>query len=61
MFDKEKFVKAGINLEFLKINLTPYTQKKPQFLEGLSIIDVMMFNSPERINEMLNDYTIITK
>lgn len=61
LFDKEKFVKAGINLEFLKINLTPYAQRKPIFIEGLSIIDVMMFNSPERINEMLDNYTIITK
>lgn len=61
LFDPQKFKRAGIQLEFLKAHLQPYEQKKKQFIEGLSIIDVMMFNSPEKINEMLDDYEIFTK
>lgn len=60
LFDPQKFKKAGIQLEFLKVHLRPYEQKKRQFIEGLSIIDVMMFNSPEKVNQMLDDYEIFT-
>ena len=59
LFDKEKFHQNNIELKFLKINLKPYNQKKAKFLEGLSIIDVMMFNSANEIRDMLDDYQII--
>lgn len=59
LFDKEKFYQNNIELKFLKINLKPYNQKKAKFLEGLSIIDVMMFNSANEIRDMLDDYQII--
>ena len=61
LFDKEKFDQNDIALKFLRINLKPYNQKKVKFIEGLSIIDVMMFNSVNSINEMLNDYELIIK
>ena len=35
-------------------------QKKAQFISGLSIIDALMFNSPEQVNQMLDDYEIFT-
>ena len=56
LFDKDKFRKSGIKLSFLNQNLRSYNQKKINFIEGLSIIDVMMFNSKDDINKMLNDY-----
>lgn len=59
LFDRNKFANSGIKLSFLKANLQPYAQKKPRFFEGLSIIDVMMFNNKQKINEMLDDYEII--
>lgn len=59
LFDKEKFDQNDIALKFLRINLKPYNQKKAKFIEGLSIIDVMMFNDIETINKMLEDYEII--
>ena len=59
LIDKEKFHQNNIELKFLKINLKPYNQKKAKFLEGLSIIDVMMFNSANEIRDMLDDYQII--
>ena len=61
IFNQKKFDSNGIELSFLKINLKPYNQKKPQFFESLSILDAMMFNPPETINKMLDDYTIIKK
>ena len=59
LFDEEKFMTNGIRLSFLKQNLRNYNQKKLGFIEGLSIIDVMMFNDKKDINIMLDDYEII--
>ena len=41
--------------------MLPYPQRRgPENIEtGLSIIDVMMFNSPETIREMLDDYELV--
>lgn len=60
-FDALKYKNAGIKLVFMKPTLTPYSQRKIDgtFEEGLSIIDVMMFNSPEQINQMLDKYELI--
>ena len=58
-FDKNKYIDNKINLEFLQADLRPYNQKLDHFEPGLSILDVMMFNSPEEIREMLDEYTII--
>jgi WbqC-like protein family len=58
-FDKNKYLKAGIELKFLKTKLIPYRQKGLNFEAGLSIIDVMMFNTPEEINQLLDNYTYL--
>lgn len=60
-FNAEKYKEYGIDLQFLRINLQPYEQKKGKFIEGLSILDVMMFNSPDEINNMLDNYVIFRK
>ncbi|HQC60653.1 MAG TPA: WbqC family protein [Bacteroidales bacterium] len=39
--------------------LTDYDQKRNVFEPGLSIIDVMMFNSVDEINKMLDNYELI--
>jgi len=59
LFDLDKYFKAGIDLKFQKVNLKPYDQNRVLFEPGLSIIDVMMFNTPEEINEMLSNYDFI--
>ncbi|TAA72303.1 WbqC family protein [Planococcus salinarum] len=54
------FEAKGITLKFIKTGDISYQQKKTEeFVPNLSIIDVMMFNSPEEINGMLDDYTLI--
>jgi hypothetical protein len=58
-YDRNKYASAGIKLEFLKVNFKPYDQRRESFEEGLSIIDVMMFNSPREIQMMLDDYQLL--
>lgn len=58
-FDKQKYEYAGIDIKFQEINYQTYKQGKFDFLEGLSIIDVMMYNSPTIINNMLDDFKLI--
>lgn len=55
-YNKDKYARNGIDLKFIKANLKPYAQNTKEFVPGLSIIDVMMFNSVEEINSMLDDY-----
>lgn len=60
-FDRNKYEKAGIKLYFQKVNVVPYPQRRgpENIITGLSIIDVMMFNSVDAIKEMLDDYELL--
>lgn len=59
LYDPQVFEKAGIQLYFLKAGLPAYNQSSPEFIAGLSIIDVLMYNSIENIHIMLNAYQLI--
>jgi len=59
LYDKEAFKQSYIDLKFIKNNFTTYTQFKNEFIPGLSILDVMMFNSVEEINKMLDNYELL--
>lgn len=58
-FHEEKYQKAGVKLCFQKMDLQEYPQKGNPFEPGLSILDVMMFNSVEEIQNMMDAYTLI--
>lgn len=58
-YNPKKYEEAGIEIRFQSVNLEEYSQRRKTFAEGLSIIDVMMFNSPEKINKMLDNYKVI--
>lgn len=58
-FDKTKYIVNGIDIKFIKANLQHYYQGKKQFEAGLSIIDIMMFNSIDCIKDMMNDYEVL--
>ena len=60
IFDREKYSRNNITLRFYRQNLSPYNQKRKPFEPGLSVIDVMMFNSKEEINRQLDDFYLIT-
>ena len=59
LYDKDDFKADGIDLQFVKTDLTPYLQFKNEFVMGLSIIDVLMFNSPEEVNNVLKQFTLV--
>jgi len=60
LYSYQDFDLYGIELKFLKTNDIRYTQfTKNKFVPNLSILDVMMFNSPEQISSMLNDFELI--
>lgn len=60
LYDKKEFAKNGISLCFLRTNENlQYKQfSKMDFIPNLSIIDVLMFNSVEEVNGMLDDYIL---
>lgn len=57
-YNTEKYDEGGIKINFLQWRSTPYNQFNKNFIEGLSILDAMMFNSPEDILKMLDKYTL---
>lgn len=59
LYNKDDFRKAGIHLSFIKTANIEYKQSKNEFVQNLSIIDVMMFNSKKEIKQMLNQFELI--
>lgn len=59
LYDRSAFMQHGIKLYFLKTEIFPYKQFKNEFVPGLSMIDILMFNSPEEINAMLDRFELI--
>ncbi len=60
LYSSKDFQLQNIDLTFIKPTDINYQQKGPEsFVPNLSIIDVMMFNSPEEINAMLEEFTVI--
>lgn len=59
LYDKAAFQAIGKELFFIKSKAIRYTQFKNEFVPWLSIIDILMFNSPEHISTLLNDYELV--
>lgn len=59
LYTKEIFKENGILLYFIKSNSFTYKQFNNNFIDNLSIIDVMMFNSKDRILDQLTRYELI--
>ena len=59
LYHQESFEKQGIVLRFVKPRLDRYNQFCNTFIEGLSIIDVMMYNGAEKTRLMLDGSTLI--
>lgn len=59
LYSFEEFKKHGISLKFLDTGAIEYKQFGNEFQSNLSIIDMMMFNSKDKIKEFLNKYTLI--
>ena len=57
-FDVSKYDKAGIDIRFQEVEITEYQQGKNAFEAGLSIIDVMMYNSSQTIHRMMDNFKL---
>lgn len=62
LYSYEAFQERGFQLGFLQMHDIFYSQQPytDGFVPNLSIVDVMMFNSSERIQDMLKEYDVIT-
>lgn len=59
LYEKGFFATHGVELSFIKPALIPYSQgKTASFEPGLSMIDVLMWNNPEAIVDMLKNYSL---
>ena len=54
LYSKDIFRDSGIELKFIQSDKIEYSQFDNEFVPWLSIIDVMMFNSKEKISDFLN-------
>lgn len=61
LYSFKAFKMKNIQLKFLKTEDIVYEQCGKEFQSNLSIVDIMMFNSKEKIKDMLNSYSIITE
>lgn len=58
LFNQEQYRSAGVPISFLKNNLNRYNQRRGVFEPGLSIIDALMFNDPESVKKLIEDYAL---
>lgn len=59
LYDKKYFLENGIDLKFVDTIINPYPQLSNEFISHLSIIDVLMNNSIDDINGLLNNFKLI--
>lgn len=60
LYQGDKYRSNGVELLFLKPAFREYPQADGLFIPGLSILDVLMFNSVEAIRDMLkSDYRLL--
>ncbi|WP_026524243.1 WbqC family protein [Butyrivibrio sp. MB2005] len=60
LYFQKFFEENGISLSFVKTNENlSYKQFTDNFVPNLSIIDVMMFCSPEQISDLLTQFTLV--
>ena len=60
LYHPAEFEKHGIRLQFIKTGDIRYKQFGDTFVEKLSILDMIMFNSKDEIREMLGNYELIS-
>ena len=59
LYNKNHFAEQGISLNFIRSKPIVYPQFQNEFIPWLSVIDVLMFNSKEEVNNILNQYELI--
>lgn len=60
LYDVGAFARHGVELKFLSPKLEPYPQlRTPDFVPGLSLLDVLMNVAPAEANRLLEQYELI--
>lgn len=59
LYSKEYFSSKFVELKFIESEQITYKQFENAFCGGLSIIDVLMFNSVETIHNMIESYKLV--
>lgn len=59
LYDREVFLKSGVQLSFLQPRSTAYPQFGKAFCPNLSIIDVLMFNDLAQRRSLLAEYDLL--
>lgn len=55
LYKEDDFAKYNLQLEFVESNLSSYHQSSREFIPGLSILDVLMFNSFDDARRIIID------
>jgi len=55
LYERKDFAARGVELSFIEPNLGAYRQFGDTFHPGLSIVDVLMFNSADQVKAMLTE------
>lgn len=59
LYNSSLFKERGIRLDFIRPLPVVYKQFGTQFVPALSIIDVLMFNSPGHTHEQINNFELL--
>ena len=59
LYSPDVYLQHGVTLKFIKMNDIKYPQFGNEFIPSLSIIDVLMFNSKDKIKGLLDEYELI--
>jgi hypothetical protein len=59
LYDSQSFVSRGLQLSFIQQRAVNYKQFGAEFVSGLSIIDVMMFNDKAQCARLLQEFDLV--
>jgi hypothetical protein len=59
LFRPEDFSRRGLTLSFLRMSDVSYDQRRTPFEPGLSIVDVLMFNSPTEALRLMDRHELV--
>lgn len=58
LYDVQRFAERSVQLRFTRSRFPPYRQFKHDFVPGLSILDVLMFNDTAQLRVQLSAYDL---
>lgn len=59
LYSRDVFAAHGIDLQFIRSQISEYAQFGHPFVPALSILDVMMFNSPSALDRIRGEYELV--